>query len=458
MTAKNGTGRWGLLLLSAIAFLLPWGEGDRAAAAPAEVTEFDLSATDLYPGSIASGPDGNLWVAITRGQLGRPGFEQQYEGVAARISPAGLITEFPAPVPWFGALASGPGGNVWYLQEKEVGFISPAGSFNRLTPTPSSVGGLAAGPDGNVWVTERNDPGTDAVLRVTPAGEVTRFPLPHRESGPSAITLGPDGALWFTETFGDRIGRITTSGGLREFPVPSRPVGITTGPDGNIWFTYWRGVGRMTLSGKVSEFPLRQPKTDAVEWMLGPIVTGPDGRLWFPNGVGRIGRISPSGRMTQVDLPFGGSFPVDVTLGPDGALWYSAWGDSPCVGGSSCQRYVPRRGGLVGRIVPGDLAVSIASARAAVVRGRAKIRLRCQEGDASSVCGGAIRLKRGAVTVGRAGYRVPTDTRRAVMLRLTRKGRALLSHRHRLPVTATATLRSGESDRRSIVLVRHRDR
>src|SRR5260370_38696413 len=39
-------------------------------------------------------------------------------------------------------------------------------------------------------------------------------------SGPIDITTGPDGAMWFTDGVGLRIGRITTAGGITEFPLP----------------------------------------------------------------------------------------------------------------------------------------------------------------------------------------------------------------------------------------------
>src|SRR6266436_5523218 len=67
----------------------------------------------------------------------------------------------------------------------------------------------------------------------------TEFPTPTAGSQPTAITTGPDGALWFTEQSGNKIGRITTDGVITEFPLPisgSGPVGITTGPDGALWF------------------------------------------------------------------------------------------------------------------------------------------------------------------------------------------------------------------------------
>src|SRR5882724_9448139 len=68
---------------------------------------------------------------------------------------------------------------------------------------------------------------------------LTEFPTPTPGSGPTLITAGSDGALWFTEQSGNKIGRITTSGTVTEFPIPtpaSTPYGIGAGPDGNIWF------------------------------------------------------------------------------------------------------------------------------------------------------------------------------------------------------------------------------
>jgi len=58
--------------------------------------------------------------------------------------------------------------------------------------------------------------------------------------------------LWFTENEGDRIGRITPTGQITEFPLPTgsgSPEGITAGPDGTLWFTksYWNKIGRITF-------------------------------------------------------------------------------------------------------------------------------------------------------------------------------------------------------------------
>jgi streptogramin lyase len=65
---------------------------------------------------------------------------------------------------------------------------------------------------------------------------ITEYPLPVASSAtPGGISAGPDGALWFTEVGGNKIGRITMSGMITEYPVPtaaSNPTAITNGPDG----------------------------------------------------------------------------------------------------------------------------------------------------------------------------------------------------------------------------------
>jgi virginiamycin B lyase len=41
---------------------------------------------------------------------------------------------------------------------------------------------------------------------------VTEFALPSSTAQPEGIAPGSDGNLWFTEVFGDAIGRISTNG------------------------------------------------------------------------------------------------------------------------------------------------------------------------------------------------------------------------------------------------------
>src|SRR5439155_3066556 len=102
--------------------------------------------------------------------------------------------------------------------------ISP-GSYPR---------GIAAGPDGNLWFTE-----SWGVGRITPAGVVKEYRAGF-SSGPAQIAAGPDGNLWFTELDRDRVGKITPAGVVTEYRAginpDSAPFGIAAGPDGNLWF------------------------------------------------------------------------------------------------------------------------------------------------------------------------------------------------------------------------------
>ena len=77
--------------------------------------------------------------------------------------------------------------------------------------------------------------------------------------------------MWFVElngqmdgrkVEGNRVGRITMSGAITEFPIPSAtgsPTNIAVGPDRNIWFTKGASVGRVTPDGVITEFPMSAP-------------------------------------------------------------------------------------------------------------------------------------------------------------------------------------------------------
>jgi streptogramin lyase len=114
------------------------------------------------------------------------------------------------------------------------------------------------------------------------AQAITEFNIPTTvSSDPFSVIAGSDGALWFTERFANKIGRIDTSGNITEFAVPtavSFPQVITAGPDGALWFTetYVSQIGRIDTSGNITEFALPDPAGG-----LGFITTGPDGALWF---------------------------------------------------------------------------------------------------------------------------------------------------------------------------------
>jgi virginiamycin B lyase len=116
---------------------------------------------------------------------------------------------------------------------------------------------------------------------------------------------------------------------ISEFPLPTLSfpgstgaLGITSGSDGNVWFsdTGLGEVGRITPSGQVTEFipPFHS---------AGVITTGPDGNVWFSslglNFTDNIAKITPAGQITTYQLPGMLKEVSGLTAGPDGNVWFT---------------------------------------------------------------------------------------------------------------------------------------
>ena len=224
---------------------------------------------------------------------------------------------------------------------------------------------ITSGPDGNLWFTQAvsaiDTTSSTFIGRSTPDGTITEFLIPQQgfafPTQSLRITLGPDGNLWVT---GNNISRITPTGFVTQFTLPPQnngtieiPFAITAGPDGNIWFTEIPvgftapepagRVGRITPTGQITEFTLPSAGSEPRG-----ISTGPDGNLWFTeNGPGghKIGQITPSGVLTEFALPDQNGAPEAITHGPDGNLWFT--GEELVTTGPG----VPT-GTFIGRITP----------------------------------------------------------------------------------------------------------
>jgi hypothetical protein len=137
---------------------------------------------------------------------------------------------------WFTAYGSG-----------RIGRVAPDGSVSW----PVSGGldhpyDLATGADGNLWVTA-----DDAILRVTPAGAVTRFSagLPAG-ADPRGIASGADGNLYVAATGANALAQVRLDGTITMIALPAGagPRGVAAARDGSIWFTAYDGgwIGRWT--------------------------------------------------------------------------------------------------------------------------------------------------------------------------------------------------------------------
>ena len=170
-----------------------------------------------YPGAIAAGADGNLW------------FTEHIGNRIGRITPRGAVTEFPVgPATGVGPgdIAAGPDGNLWFTGPASDGEPDRAHHPDRrrhrfsagISARPSPPGS----PPARTATSGSPSTATNRIGRITPAGVVTEFSAGITGNISGAITAGPDGNLWFTESAGasgsDRIGRITPAGAVTEFP------------------------------------------------------------------------------------------------------------------------------------------------------------------------------------------------------------------------------------------------
>lgn len=59
------------------------------------------------------------------------------------------------------------------------------------------------------------------------------------------------------------------------------------------------------------------------------MIIGPDGNMWFDEDAGgRIARLSTSGVTQEFTNGFGPGRSIDLTLSPDGNIWYIDFGDN----------------------------------------------------------------------------------------------------------------------------------
>ena len=194
-----------------------------------------------------------------------------------------------------------------------------------ITTPASSPAEITRGPDGNLWFTETAG---NKIGRITPSGTVSEFAIPTASSAPFAITAGPDGNLWFAEYNANQIGRITPAGAITEYPTTisgAHPSGIAAGPDGNLWITMssatQSGVIRMNTSGAFID-AFTAPHRGAAG-----ITAGPDGNMWFAEiGDNYIAKITTGATPTIADylIPGGYLGPEWLVTGPDGNLWFTS--------------------------------------------------------------------------------------------------------------------------------------
>src|SRR5215471_6445674 len=103
----------------------------------------------------------------------------------------------------------------WILLTLSLGCV-----IGIAAPAEAAIGSVRGAAADNLSVFSKQ--GASAIQPVSAATSqslpgITEFPVPN--SGPSAITVGPDGNLWFVEISGNNVGKITPQGNITQYPA-----------------------------------------------------------------------------------------------------------------------------------------------------------------------------------------------------------------------------------------------
>lgn len=223
------------------------------------------------------------------------------------------------------ALAATRDGAVWFtlVEGGRVGRRDADGTVAFLDlGAGSSPLGVAAATESTVWVVDRTG---DRVLHLGADLRVIGQVSTSADALPAFVVTLPDGTAWFTETFGQALGRIDILGRVEEFPVGAEggPSGVAASGD-SIWFSL---QGRCPALGHV------RGGDAAIEFVDLPLGSGPvgvavddDGAVWTAlHAADALARVARDRTVTVLPLD-DGSNPYAVVADEHGGVWASLWG------------------------------------------------------------------------------------------------------------------------------------
>ena len=288
-----------------------------ASAAPALDGTFDISGK---PQRLALGPDGNVWFTMTD-STATDGMGNATPKEFGRITPDGTVTEFDTPDDLAAiGITAGPDNHLWMTAPGNVIRVDPGNPTAGVAFANSNIiqaQTIVTGPDDNLWTSS-----ADKIFRTNTAGvELKHYTVSGL--GARGTAAGGDGNIWVADFAGARILKAPTNSGdpdpTTKFDVGGGPQEVTAGPTGQMGFSNPTAApqffGRMDYAGNFQPTNFG-PNTDPFG-----IVFGNDGAYWFGEfGANRIGRVTPSGGSTSLDMP-ANSGPRHLTKGADDTLW-----------------------------------------------------------------------------------------------------------------------------------------
>lgn len=209
-------------------------------------------------------------------------------------------------------------------------FISTSTLLAQSTTTlslPSPFGrisDLAVTPDGEVWFTQAD---WSKIGKISTSGQITEYPYADGPFMVSSITTGL-GSVWVTmwhlDTEVGKIQRLSLNGvNERWYDLPrySRPSDIVVSTDGTLWLTgrdaeYSPVIFRMTVAGELTEHKMSVNPTE--------LLAASDGKVWFiAPGSSEIGYFNGNGEIRRFTVMGANGGLDDLTEARGGTVWFS---------------------------------------------------------------------------------------------------------------------------------------
>ena len=295
----------------------------------------------------AVGPDGNIWFPTIGGAAG-------HEDYLAVVSTAGVVLhnyalgDFGPVAPNALSIAAGPDGAMWFSAPSfhTIGRIDMSGtisycSFTGFTVAAADPTDIITGPDNNLWFT---DGGAGTVTDVnTSCAQVHQW-SPGAGIAPSWLTVGGDGAVWYTMESPDQIGRIDPNTLANTPNVASLPasagnggglnggVTIVSGGQGNAtqYFADWtyNRLGSVSVAGGATEYQI-PGTTPAASLYTAAMVAGNDGYVYISTwGLSTVNQFNIATKTWGAQYTETGNAvgPFSMVMGPDHNIWISDLG------------------------------------------------------------------------------------------------------------------------------------
>lgn len=250
----------------------------------------------VVPVDITAGPDGNLW------------FTEQGKGIAKMILGSWQVTEYPLAGSNPTYIITGPVQNTLVFSDPAHNAVGEyninTASFTQspaLTANANPMGLAVNSANANDVFIAEHDASKIAVWDAVNNTLVGEFSTITPNAGPTSIVQGPDGAMWFTENNVAKIGRMSLTGQMSEFPLSpaTSATALVAAHDNNFYFTdqTQNQIGQVGVQpGTVAEFGVPSASAfpaPAPNVFPGKMILGPDARVYFtePN-TNKIGQLN----------------------------------------------------------------------------------------------------------------------------------------------------------------------